>query len=64
MKKCCVCWAEAKGKQRHNRDNGFWICKRCAREEKEMLSEEQMISYYGIEWVNFELTEAIENWMI
>lgn len=64
MKQCCICWAEAKGKQRHNRDNWFWICKRCAKEEKEKLSEQEMISHYGIEWVNFELTELIENWMI
>ena len=64
MKQCCVCWTEAKGKQRHNRDKGFWICPRCASQEKEMLSEEQMKSYYGIEWVNYELTELIENKMI
>lgn len=64
MKQCCVCWAKAKGKQWHNRDDGFWICQRCARQEKEMLSEEQMKSYYGIEWVNYELTELIENQMI
>jgi hypothetical protein len=51
--KCCVCGSKAKGKQRHNRDKGFWICSKCAKEEQQELSEEEMLSNYGVEWVNF-----------
>lgn len=53
MKICAVCWWEARGKQRHNRDQWYSICPRCAKDELKTLPPEEMKSLYGVEWVNY-----------
>lgn len=53
MLQCCICGAEAKGKQRHNRDKGYGICERCVAEEETKLTKDEMKSYYGEEGIHY-----------
>lgn len=57
---CSCCGGEAIGRQWHNRDTGYGLCKKCiafcARGESEM----SMRSYYGLRGIHYDLPEQHE----
>lgn len=59
-KTCCVCGDDAGHHEQHwNRDTGFGICRSCVDWVKSRgMSDEEILSNYGVEGVNYEPREV------
>lgn len=55
---CACCHGSAKGRQWHNRDEGYGLCSKCAEWLKGVESPEVMRSNYGIAGFHYFETEA------
>ncbi len=54
---CCCCGVYTKGRQWHNRDNGYGICPVCAGEQIIEEGAETMQSYYGRKGYHYDIIE-------
>jgi hypothetical protein len=58
---CCICGEYAGRHEQHwNRDTGWGICPRCATEQVNNISVEEMKSLFGVEGVNYSLVRGEE----
>ena len=56
---CCVCGEGTRGRQWHNRDTGFGVCKKCVEWVKSRGETDANVhSYYGVEGVHYNIEEG------
>lgn len=53
---CACCGTEAKGRQWHNRDNGYGVCLDCVTNLSQTEKPETLQDWYGIAGVHYRVT--------
>ena len=56
---CCCCGELTRGRQWHNRDTGFGLCRKCSEWISNKETEENILSYYGVKRIHYCIDEPI-----